>query len=53
MKIVYQNWVVEDIDDSNICNWKKTILYFYPKDNTPWCSKEAIDFTMLKNKFEK
>ncbi|MGB6037588.1 MAG: peroxiredoxin, partial [Cryomorphaceae bacterium] len=23
---------------------KKTILYFYPKDNTPGCTKEACDF---------
>jgi peroxiredoxin Q/BCP len=33
---------------------KKVILYFYPKDNTPGCTKEACDFTenlnILKNK---
>src|SRR5579883_3231582 len=23
---------------------KKVILYFYPKDNTPGCTKEACDF---------
>lgn len=22
-----------------------TILYFYPKDDTPWCTTEALDFT--------
>lgn len=28
-----------------------TLLYFYPKDNTPGCTKEAQDFTRLKNEF--
>lgn len=23
-----------------------TLLYFYPKDNTPGCTREAIDFSM-------
>lgn len=30
---------------------EKTILYFYPKDNTPWCSLEAKDFSHMKNNF--
>lgn len=30
----------------------QTILYFYPKDNTPWCTMESKDFTCLKSKFE-
>jgi len=30
---------------------KKTILYFYPKDNTPWCSIEASDFSKYKKIF--
>lgn len=29
----------------------RTILYFYPKDNTPWCSLEAKSFTCLKQSF--
>ncbi len=29
------------------------VLYFYPKDNTPGCTTEAIDFTALKSEFEK
>ncbi len=33
---------------------KKVILYFYPKDNTPGCTKEACDFeansVKIKNK---
>ncbi|PID87657.1 peroxiredoxin [Candidatus Gracilibacteria bacterium] len=28
-----------------------TLLYFYPKDNTPGCSTEGKDFTFLKNNF--
>lgn len=31
---------------------KKTLLYFYPKDNTPGCTLEAQDFTRLKKDFE-
>lgn len=31
---------------------EQTILYFYPKDNTPWCSVEARDFTCMKQDFE-
>ena len=27
------------------------IIFFYPKDNTPGCTKEAIAFSKLKNKF--
>jgi len=29
------------------------VLYFYPKDNTPGCTTEALDFTALKSEFEK
>ena len=29
------------------------VLYFYPKDNTPGCTIEAIDFTKLKKEFAK
>jgi peroxiredoxin Q/BCP len=32
---------------------KKVVLYFYPKDNTPGCTTEAIAFTGLKDKFAK
>ncbi|KAL9644438.1 hypothetical protein ABK040_016565 [Willaertia magna] len=31
---------------------KKVVLYFYPKDNTPGCKKEAIAFTENLSKFE-
>ncbi|MBU0642001.1 MAG: thioredoxin-dependent thiol peroxidase [Alphaproteobacteria bacterium] len=29
----------------------KVVLYFYPKDNTPGCTTEALDFTALKDAF--
>ncbi len=32
---------------------KWIVLYFYPKDNTPGCSVEAMDFTRLKDDFNK
>ncbi|NNC36921.1 MAG: thioredoxin-dependent thiol peroxidase [Hyphomonadaceae bacterium] len=28
------------------------VLYFYPKDDTPGCTKEAIAFTHLKEEFD-
>jgi len=31
----------------------KVVLYFYPKDDTPGCTTEAIDFSGLVKKFEK
>ncbi len=31
---------------------EKTILYFYPKDNTPGCTIENKDFSCLKEQFE-
>jgi thioredoxin-dependent peroxiredoxin len=32
---------------------KKLALYFYPKDDTSGCTKEAIDFNGLRGEFEK
>lgn len=32
---------------------KKLVLYFYPKDDTSGCTKEAIDFTALADDFAK
>ncbi|MEZ5779341.1 MAG: peroxiredoxin [Paracoccaceae bacterium] len=31
---------------------KKVVLYFYPKDDTPGCTTEALDFTRLADEFE-
>ncbi len=32
---------------------KKVVLYFYPKDDTSGCTKEAMEFNALKAEFEK
>jgi peroxiredoxin Q/BCP len=32
---------------------KPTVLYFYPKDDTPGCTKEALDFTAAAGAFKK
>ena len=32
---------------------KKLVIYFYPKDDTPGCTKEALEFSNLKNDFDK
>ena len=32
---------------------RKLVLYFYPKADTPGCTKEAIDFSRLKAAFAK
>lgn len=34
-------------------NSSYTVLYFYPKDNTPGCTIEAKDFTLLQWDFRK
>lgn len=31
---------------------KKVVLYFYPKDDTPGCTKEAIGFTEAQAEFD-
>ena len=31
---------------------KKVVLYFYPKDDTPGCTKESIEFNGLRKDFE-
>lgn len=43
--------------DGNIVNSDKftgkwLVLYFYPKDNTSGCTREALDFSLLKDRFE-
>ena len=32
---------------------RKLVLYFYPRADTPGCTKEAIDFSRLKSAFAK
>ncbi len=33
-------------------NGKPYVLYFYPKDDTSGCTKEALEFTAAKKKFD-
>ncbi len=46
-----------DSDENKVClrdfRGKWIILYFYPKDNTPGCTIEALDFTRLEKDFKK
>jgi peroxiredoxin Q/BCP len=32
---------------------KKVVLYFYPKDGTPGCTREAIEFKEMAREFER
>ena len=32
---------------------KKLVVFFYPKDNTPGCTTEYIDFSALKGQFDR
>ena len=34
------------------CKGNKTLLYFYSKDNTSGCSKQAVSYSALKDEFE-
>ncbi len=44
-------------DNKSVClkdfKRKNVILYFYPMDNTPGCTTEAIGFTNILPEFEK
>lgn len=45
-----------DEDGEELClsslRGKWVVLYFYPKDDTPGCTIEAIEFTALKEEFD-
>lgn len=52
------NFCLKNQDGKEVClkDFKKDewiVLYFYPKDNTPGCTIEAMQFTKLKSEFEK
>jgi peroxiredoxin Q/BCP len=48
---ILKNQDGEDVPLNSLTgNW--VVLYFYPKDNTSGCTKEAIDFTALQKDFE-
>lgn len=44
-----------DGTDMGLSQWKGkwVVLYFYPKDNTPGCTTEAMEFTELLPQFER
>ena len=43
MKAIDKNGMEVNFSDDNL-KGQKTVLYFYPKDNTSGCTKEACDF---------
>ncbi len=43
----------EELCDFNQLKGKWLVLYFYPKDNTSGCSKEAEDFSSYFNRFKR
>ena len=44
-----QNGVIHTLEEYK---GKKVILYFYPKDNTAGCTKQACGYSLLKPQFE-
>lgn len=50
-------FVLSNQDRNNVAlkdlKGKWIVLYFYPKDNTPGCTNEAVDFTRLHYEFKK
>jgi thioredoxin-dependent peroxiredoxin len=51
------DFCLQNQDEQTIClkdyKGQHVVLYFYPKDNTPGCSMEAMMFTQFKDEFEK
>ncbi len=45
------------VNGENVClenlKGKWIVLYFYPKDNTSGCTREAVDFTCMINEFKR
>jgi peroxiredoxin Q/BCP len=50
-EILTKSWDVKNISLDEILKWK-TILFFYPKDNTPGCTIENKDFSCLSEQFK-
>ncbi|NJF24171.1 peroxiredoxin [Thermococcus sp. Bubb.Bath] len=51
IKVLDENGKERPLRDFVLGKW--TVLYFYPKDNTPGCTTEAKEFTELIDEFEK
>ena len=51
------DFTLQDQDGKNVSlkdfKGKHVVLYFYPKDDTPGCTIEAIDFSKFKEQFKK
>jgi len=51
------DFCLPDKDNKSVClkdfKGKYVIVYFYPKDNTPGCTTEAIGFTGILSEFQK
>ncbi len=51
------DFCLPDKDNQEVClkdfKGKNTIVYFYPADNTPGCTTEAIGFTDILPEFQK
>jgi peroxiredoxin Q/BCP len=56
-KDIAPDFCMPDQNEKQVClkdyKGKNIVLYFYPKDNTPSCSLEAMTFTRYKSEFEK
>jgi peroxiredoxin Q/BCP len=48
---------LKDQEDNEVCEkdlkGKWSVLYFYPKDNTPGCTTEAVDFSCMLEDFNR
>ncbi|GAB6101794.1 peroxiredoxin [Thermococcus atlanticus] len=51
IRILDEDGTEKPLKDIVLGRW--TILYFYPKDNTPGCTTEAKEFTELLPEFER
>jgi peroxiredoxin Q/BCP len=52
-EVLFCNWKKWEISLKELfSNSDKNILYFYPKDNTPWCTIENKNFSLMKDKFK-
>jgi peroxiredoxin Q/BCP len=52
MEYVHSNGeIIETELEALLQDSPRTILYFYPKDNTPGCTIEAKDFSSLLEEF--
>ncbi|NEV62691.1 peroxiredoxin [Thiorhodococcus minor] len=43
---------MERVDFAELIGHHNTVVYFYPKDDTPGCTMEALDFTDLQGEFD-